>query len=153
MLNVRISSCKFPKPHALLRRVRFHELHRGLNQRYEVGRLKFILFAALFDAREIEDVFDKRRQPPAFLHDKTEILFLFLRLRDFFALQVFRHQPHRRDGRAQFVRDAGNEIGFHFIELKLLAEHPPGGQQPDQGGGGKTATSEPNQNVRAPCRW
>ena len=58
-------------------------------------------------------------KPPAFLHDETEIFPLLPRLRNFATFQIFRHQPHRGDGRAQFVRDAGDEIGFHFTEFLL----------------------------------
>ena len=91
-------------------------------QRNQIRRLKFILLAVLFDARKIQHIFDERRQPAAFLHDETEIIVLLLRFGNFAAFQIFRHEPHGRDGRAQFVRDAGNEIGFHFVELLLAAE-------------------------------
>ena len=125
------------KLHLLFSGVGLHQDHGLLEQRHHVGRFEFILFAALFDAGEVEHVFDERRQPPAFLDDEPEIFPLFLRFRDFVARQVFRHEPHRRDGCAQFVRDAGNEIGFHFVEFPLLPERPPGGQQPDQCGRGR----------------
>ena len=61
----------------------------------------------------------------------------FAALRNLAALEAFGHQAHRRDRRAQFVRDAGDEIGFHFVEHLLALERPPRREQAGQRGHGR----------------
>jgi hypothetical protein len=116
------------------RRIRLHEFHRLFHHRTEIRRLELVLLAALFDARKIQHVFDQGRKPPTFLADEPEILVLLLRLSDFTTLQTFREQSHRGDGRAQFMRNAGDEVGFQFVKPQLAVESGPRREQSDHGG-------------------
>ena len=77
--------------HLPLSRIRLHELHSLLDQLCQIGRFEFILLAALFDPREVQDVFDHGPETPAFLHDETEIFVLLLLLRHAAALESFGH--------------------------------------------------------------
>ena len=114
--------CSQFQSHISLRRIRLHQLHRLPHERGQIRRFELVFFSPLFDAREVQNIFDERGEPAAFLADEAEILVLFRRLGDFAALQALRQQPHRRNGRAQFVRHTGDEVGFLFVQLELLVE-------------------------------
>ena len=79
---------------------------------------------------------------------KLKYSFCLLRLRDFAAFQIFGHQPDRGDGRAQFVRDAGDEIGFHLIELLLVAESAVGGNKTNQGRQSRSRDERPEDQLK-----
>ena len=90
-------------------------------------------FTALVDAREVEDVLDQRREAAAFLHDEPEIVGLFLRSGDFPAVEALGHEAHGGDRRAQLVRNAGDEIGFHLRQPLLAIKSSPGSNEPQDG--------------------
>src|SRR6266850_1565403 len=110
----------------------FHELDGLLNQREQVGWLEFILFAALFDAGEVEHIFNERRKAAAFLAYESEVFPLFRSFGDLSALQALSHEPDGSNRRAQFVRNTGNKIAFHVCQLVLAIERAPGRKKPDE---------------------
>ena len=75
-------------------RVRRHEFQCLFDERDEVGRLELVWFVSLANAREIEDIFDERREPAAFLNDEPEIVGLLMRVHDFTAIEAFGHKAH-----------------------------------------------------------
>ena len=117
-----------------LGRVRFHQLQGLLDERDEVGCFELILFASLADAREIEDVFDQRSEPATFLDNQAKIIGLLLRVGNLAAIEAFGHESHGGNRRAEFVRDAGDEVGFHLGEALLSIKRAPGCDQASQGG-------------------
>ena len=108
--------------HSAFSAARLHQIDGLREKQIQVGWLELVLLAALLDAREIEDVFDKRGQAPRLLHEKTEILFLLDGIRDLAAFERFGQQAHRGNRRAQFMGDARNEIAFHFAQAQLLVK-------------------------------
>ena len=48
------------------------------------------------------------------------------------AFQTFGEQSDACDGRAQFVRDAGDEVGFHFAQRLLAQKRAAGGHESNQ---------------------
>ena len=108
-----------------------------MHERDQVGWLEFVPFAALVDAREVEDILDQRRETATFLHDEPEVLGLFLRFGDFPAVKALGHEAHGGDWRAQLVRHAGDEIGFHLRQPLLAIKTSPGSNEPEDGRPGR----------------
>ena len=82
----------------------------------QIGGIEVIELVAFFDAGEIEDVFDQVAEAEAFVGDEAMVLVgFFLRKRVFF-FETFGEESNGGDGSAEFVGDAGDEVGLQCGE-------------------------------------
>ena len=90
-------------------------------QGVEIGVGESVGFATLFDAGEVEDVFDEGGEAAGFLDEEIEIFALFFGIANAAALEAFGHEAHGGERGAEFVGDAGDEVAFEFVEVFLAA--------------------------------
>ena len=62
---------------------------------------------------------------PSRRHSSAMILFLSRFVRHNTRIEILRHELHRRDRRAQLVRDAAHKIALHLAQPPLPRERPP----------------------------
>jgi len=129
----------------------FHQFGRLPRQRDEVRRLELELLAPLLDARKVQNIFDEGRKPAALLDNESKIFVLLLWFDNFAALQSFGHQTHGCDGRAQFMRHAGNELLFISLNVAVFETPATPRQIQMSAAAADTPINMPNQTVRA--RW
>ena len=99
----------------------------------EIGAFEFVGFTVLFDAGEIENIFDQNGEAAAFLDEVIEIFALLFGIANATALETFGHQAHGSERGAELVGDAGDEITFELVQA-LLFEMRTGGVGDADGG-------------------
>ena len=92
-------------------------IQRGANEFGEIGFLELVFLAAGFDAGEIENIVDERGETFAFFANDAEVFLIFFFCGEAAELEGLRIETDQREGRAQFVRDIGDEIGFEAREV------------------------------------
>ena len=104
----------------------------------QIGGLEVIELVPFLDAGEIEDVFDQVTEAEAFVGDEAMVLVGFFLRKGIFFFEALGEKPNRGDGSAEFVGDAGDEVGLQSGELLLFAEGEvgdSGGEGGEEGGG------------------
>ena len=92
----------------------------------------------MYKRQEIEDVFDEVTEAEAFVGDEAMVLVGFFLRKGIFFFEALGEKPNRGDGSAEFVGDAGDEVGLQSGELLLFAEGEvgdSGGEGGEEGGG------------------
>ena len=105
-------------------------LDGGRRELAEVDRLALERETSCVDARDEEDVVDEPVEAQAVaVDDLQEVLLLVLQLAGLAVDQELEVADHRRQRRAQLVRDGADELVLHAVELDqpgvLLGEGPP----------------------------
>jgi hypothetical protein len=114
-----------------------HEGEGVVEEGGEVGGLEGVLFAALVDAGEVEDVLDETREAAAFLTDEAVVGVAFGGVGDAVALEALGEEADGGDGGAEFMGGGRDEIGAEFVEAELTGEGAMGGEEAKTGHGGR----------------
>ena len=115
-----------------------HRLQGVVDQCDDIGRFELILFSLLFDAGEVEHVFDEGGEALAFPGDELVVLVLFLLGSNAVVPESFGHEANGCNRGAQFVGDTGHEVGLQIVEPVLFLEGAPGeGASDDSGKSGE----------------
>jgi len=153
MFGVRCSmfDVSIPAP-PLLRCIGFHQLHRvWTSATTSVVRIHIV--CGLVRCGRSRDVFDERRQPPAFLDDEPKYSFCFCGSGILSPARFSAMSRTDAMGARNSCETLETKLDFISLSSRCCRNARQAASNPISAAAAETATSEPNQNVRAPCRW